>query len=105
MGKGTFGEFTDLTAVDQSDPVDVSHLETVYVVGFGTFVGTWELQFTMDDLGGTPNWHTHPTITGKTGPFNGELGFRARGVRLACTAFTSGTIEGRYSGNDEDAKG
>ena len=105
MAKGIFGSFSDIASATNTDPVDVSHLETIYAAGTGTFVGTWALQFTMDDLAGSPNWHTHPTITGKTAAFNAEVGFRCRGIRLIFTAWTSGTLEGSYSGDDTDLKG
>jgi hypothetical protein len=101
MGKATFGQFADLTSAASTAAVDVSHLETIYICGGGTFVGTWELQFSMD---GT-NWHVHPTITGKTAAFNGTVGFRAKLVRITCTAYTSGTIKSQYSGDDEDRLG
>ena len=51
MAKGIFGSFSDIASATNTDPVDVSHLETIYAAGTGTFVGTWALQFTMDDLG------------------------------------------------------
>ncbi len=101
MSKKRFGSFTDLGSATESDPVDVSDLEAIYVVGYGTFVGTWELQFSMDGV----SFNTHPTITGKTAAFSGAVGFLCKQVRIACTAWTSGTIESDYSGKDDNLLG
>jgi len=100
--RNVFGSFTDIDAVEASDPVDVSNLEDAYVAVTGTFVATLDVEFTMDDLAGTPSWHVHPTLTGKTVPFNGTIGFPVRAIRLNATAHTSGTAEGSYSGKDPD---
>lgn len=101
MSKPAFGAFADLTSATETAAVEVSHLEEIAVMAHGTFTGTVELQVSFD---GT-NFAPHPTLTGKTAPFSGEVGFRCKAIRMACTAYTTGTISSNYSGSNADLKG
>lgn len=101
MSKPAFLPLADLTGTGQTAAVEIAHLEEAAIVVGGTFVGTFELEVSPD---GTM-WVPHATITGKTAPFAGEIGYRCKQVRLSCTAHTSGTIESFVAGSDTDLEG
>lgn len=101
MSKPEFGNFANLTATGETAAKDVSHLEEVAVCVGGTFVGTCGVEVSFD--GST--WVPHPTLTGKTAPFSGAIGFRCKQIRMDCSAYTSGTIQSAYSGSDTDQEG
>lgn len=100
---GQYGNFSlgSLVATGAATAAEVAHFEDVGVLVSGTFVGTCEIQVSFD---GT-TFVSHPTLTAKTAPFSGLIGFPCKAVRLNCTAYTSGTISGSGGGRDEDRKG
>lgn len=101
MSKPYFANLQDLDAQENGAAVDVSHLEEIAVLAGGTFVGTVELQVSFDGTTFVP----HPTLTGKTAPFSGAVGFRCKQIRMVTTAYTSGTVKCAYSGSDTDLQG
>jgi hypothetical protein len=100
MSRKEFIAFTDMDDVEVTTAVEVSHLDDVAVVVGGTFSATWKLQVSPD---GTL-WVDHATITGKTAAFAGTVGYPVKQVRLSCTAFSSGTIEGFATGVNPELK-
>ena len=100
MGKPNFIALADLTGVAVTAAVDISHLEEFHALIGGTFVGTVSVEVEFGD----GVWVAHPDMTGKTAPIVVPGAMRARQVRGNCTAFTSGTIEIRISGTDEDVR-
>lgn len=100
MGKPNFLALADLTGTGVTAAVDISHLEDWNVLIGGTFVGTVSLEVEFGD----GVWVEHPDVIDKTVPIVVPGAMRARQVRANCTAYTSGTIETRISGTDEDVR-
>lgn len=93
LREGTLGSFTTAAA---GSAVDISNLEEVYAYVAGTFTGTVAIQVSFD-AGST--WVTHQT---KTGPGLSTLLPPAGRVRANVTGYTTGTVEVRYGGRDND---
>lgn len=95
MAKLKNRSFADVAATGNSAAIQIADLEEVYVMIFGTFVGTWTVQVSFDD--GT-TWATfatgtesgQPSVTAKLPP--------AGKARLGFTR-TSGTLKGALGGN------
>lgn len=88
-------------AVEVGTAAGVEDLEELHVMVYGTFVGTYDLEVSMD---GT-NFVQHPTHNGLTAPAILAVGMPCKSVRLNCTAFTSGTISAEAAGKDVDRLG
>lgn len=61
----------------------------------GTFVGTYNVEYTLDNIYDstiTPTWTSLPNANALTAPAGAFVVGTARGVRLNCTAYTSGTM-------------
>lgn len=100
-GKYENFDLGDLTATGAGSAVETAHLEDVGVMVGGTFVGTVDVEVSFDGSTFAP----HPTLNGQTAPFAGTIGFPCKQVRLNVTAYTSGTLEGRGAGKDQDRLG
>lgn len=91
---------TGLTAVSGTSTgtgatTDISDLDEAWVAITGTFVGTVQVQISMD--GGT-TWSVFQSIT--TAVVSNQLPACKR-VRAVCSAFTSGTILASVSGRNK----
>jgi len=62
----------------------------------GTFVGTVLVEVSNDPEAGSPTWV--PFGSSLTAPGTAKVDIPVKAVRLRCSAYTSGTIEGRVSG-------
>lgn len=103
MAKPVFMDLGSLTSVVAGSAFDVSHLEEVAAMIGGTFVGTCSIEASFD---AGANWVAVPgVLDGATTPQALAIPFRCQQIRMNCTAFTSGTIEGKASGSDTDVKG
>lgn len=102
MSKPVFMDLGSLVATGQGTVHDISHLEEVAAMIGGTFVGTASIEVNFD----AATWIPVPgVLSGATTPQMLAIPVRARQIRLNCTAYTSGTIEGKASGSDTDVKG
>lgn len=103
MGKPAFIDLGSLTTTGAGTAVDVSHLENLAVMIGGTFVGTVDIEASFD--AGATFVPVPGNLSGATAPVAAAVPFRAQQVRANVTAFTSGTIEVKASGEDTDVKG
>lgn len=103
MGKPAFLDLGSLVATGAGAAFDVSHLESLNVLIGGTFVGTVDIEASFD--GGSTFVPLPSPLGGATAPVVGAVGIRAQQIRANVTAYTSGTIEVKASGEDTDVKG
>lgn len=103
MAGGKYENFNlgDLTATGAGSAAECAHLEDVAVSVSGTFSATVDVEVSFDGTSFAP----HPSLNGQTAPFAGTIGFPCKQVRLNVTAYTSGTLEGRGAGKDQDRLG
>lgn len=83
------------SAAGESTPIRVDFPRPGYFgIGFGiviTGTGTYKVQHTFDDPeSASAVWFNHVTATGKTANYDDNYQFPIRGLRLNCTAWTSG---------------
>ena len=97
MARNVFGILGSHAAVETGTPVDVSHLEDVSILIGGTFVGTVNIEVSMD---GT-NWVALTgALGGATAPVVALVGLPVKEIRTDVTAYTSGAIEVLFAGVD-----
>ena len=102
MGKPAFMDLGSLTGTGAGTAFDVSHLESINCLIGGTFVGTVAIEVSFD---AGANFVPLPSpLAAATAPVVSAVGVRCQQIRANCTAFTSGTIEVKASGEDEDQK-
>ena len=61
----------------------------------GTFVATYSVEYTLDNLldsSVTPTWTARPSGSGLSAAANLKVDFPVAGLRLNVTAYTSGTV-------------
>lgn len=84
-----------ISASGTSDWISLDHYPTsgIYTIEVeGTFVGTYSVEFTIDDPASSPSAIEHDVIQSKTTPFASDLFNPVRGFRLNVSAYTSGTL-------------
>lgn len=101
MGRPAFYNLGDLVATGAGTAVDVEHLEDFAIQIGGTFVGTVAIEISMD---GTNFTALPAPLAAATAPVVAPVAIRCKQVRANVTAFTSGTIQVRAAGTDEDTR-
>jgi hypothetical protein len=102
MGRPKFADLGDLGSVAATPAASIGSLESAAVLVGGTFVGTYSVNVSFD-AGAT--FVPHPDHTGLTAPKVCVLGMRVDAVQVDCTAYTSGTLENKLGGSDDDRVG
>lgn len=105
MSKHQSGDIGGLTGTGVGSAVNVEALEDIVAVVGGTFVGTYSIEGSMD---GTTFYALTDvfgnSLAGLTAGVAAQLPAGLKEVRLNCTAFTSGSIDGAVGGLDRDLR-